>query len=65
MESPALTPPAGPASSSVSRPASSNNVRHINPVSMIVFEPGVMSQFSRDTESYLEAKLLQLQPLPV
>ena len=57
-ESPArvLTPPGGPASSSVSRPASQGNVRRVSPVSMIVSEPGVM-ELSSDTEADLEDEL--------
>ena len=50
----------GPAFSSASRPASSRIARRV-PVSMIVSEPGVMSEFSSDTEADLEDKLRQLQ----
>ena len=46
-----LTSPGGPASSSASRPASRRNVRRVSPVLMIVSEPGVMSEFSSDTEA--------------
>ena len=64
-----LTPPGGggggPASSSASQPASSNNVYRVSPISMIVSELGVMSEFSTDTEADLEDKLRQLQLLPV
>ena len=59
-----LAPPGGMASSSTSRPASSSNIRRVSPVSMVVSEPGVMSEFSSDTEADLEDELRQLQPLP-
>ena len=51
-------------SSSTSQPASSSNTRRVSPVLMVVSEPGVMSQFSSDTEADLEDDLRQLQPLP-
>ena len=38
--------------------------RRVSPVSMIVSEPGIMSEFSSDTEADLEDELRQLQPLP-
>ena len=59
-----LTPSGGPASSSASQPASSSNVHRDSPVSMIVSEPKVMSEFSSDMEADLDDELPQLQPQP-
>ena len=56
-----VTAPGGPVAS---RPASRGDVRCVSPVSMIVSEPGVMSEFSSHTEADLEDKFSWLQPLP-
>ena len=70
-----VVPPGDPASSPASR-SHSRSLRHVavssgsgdgvhpaNPVSMVGFEPGVMSVFSSDTGADLEDKLCRFRPL--
>ena len=54
----------GPAYYSISQPASSNNIRHVSPVSIMDSEPAIMSEFSSDVDPDLEDELHQVQPLP-